>query len=146
MKVILLQDVANVGRRFEVKDVPTGHALNMLIPRRMAEPATPENLKRLAARTAHKAAETAAVNASFADVIARLGGTTETMTVEANEQGHLYEGQKAADIAALLQSKGFNITPAQVVVDHPIKETGEHTITLREGAHTATFTLAVTGK
>ena len=46
MKVILLRDVAKIGKRFEVKEVPTGHALNFLIPKKLAEPATTEALRR----------------------------------------------------------------------------------------------------
>jgi len=146
MKVILLQDVANVGRRFEVKEVPNGHALNMLIPRRMAEPATPENLKRIEARSAHTAAESAASAETFADVASRIEGTTQTLAIEANEQGHLFKGIKAADIAAFLTGQGFPVVVEQVVHEDPIKETGQHAITLAAGDARATFTLAVVAK
>ena len=47
MKVILLKDVAKIGRRFEIKEVPDGYALNKLIPKNMAQFATPENIKRI---------------------------------------------------------------------------------------------------
>ena len=67
MKVILLQDVAKIGKRFETVDVPDGYALNMLIPKRMAEPATPENLKRVDARRTKAAAAAGARRAAPQD-------------------------------------------------------------------------------
>ena len=47
MKVILLKDVAKIGRRHEVAEVPDGYALNMLIPKGLAKAGTPENIKKL---------------------------------------------------------------------------------------------------
>ena len=63
MKVILLRDVAKIGRRFEIVEVPDGYALNKLIPKKDAEAATPANVKRIQQnkdRTNANKAETAA--------------------------------------------------------------------------------------
>ena len=146
MKVILLQDVANVGRRFCVVDVPNGHALNKLIPNKQAEPATPENLKRVEARKARSEAEQVAASENFADVSAHIADSTQTITVEANEKGHLFKGLKSAEIAEELNSLGFAVTTEQVVLEAPIKETGEHSITLSDGEQKGSFTLSVTAK
>lgn len=146
MKVILLQDVANIGKRFEVKDVPNGHALNMLIPRGMAQPATPENLKRVEARKAKTAADQTAASESFAEAADKITGTTQEHAMEANEQGHLFQGIKAADVATVLTAAGFAISEEHVQLADPIKETGEHTITLSDGEKTVDFTLNVTAK
>jgi large subunit ribosomal protein L9 len=146
MKVILLQDVANVGRRFSVVDVSNGHALNKLIPNKQAEPATPENLKRFEARKARSEAEQAAVNESFAEVVTRISDSTQTITVDANEKGHLFKGLKSADIAEELSKLGFAVAANQVVLEAPIKEVGEHKIIISDGEQKATFTLAVTTK
>lgn len=146
MKVILLQDVANVGRRFSVVDVPNGHALNKLIPNKQAEPATPENLKRVEARKARTEAEQIAAHESFADVVTRIADSTQSILVEANEQGHLFKGLKSVEIAAELTNLGFAVSANQVVLESPIKSVGEHTISLNDGAEKATFVLAVTAK
>lgn len=143
MKVILLQDVANVGRRFSVVDVSNGHALNKLIPNKQAEPATPENLKRVEARKARMEAELATASENFADVVKRIAGSTQTIKVEANDQGHLFQGLKPEAIASNLGKLGFVVTANQVVIDAPIKAIGEHTITLSDGEKTATFTLSI---
>lgn len=143
MKVILLQDVANIGKRFEVADVPTGHALNMLIPRGMAEPATPENLKRVEARRTRAATMQSEASATFADVVSKIKGSTQEVAFEANEQGHLFQGLKADLIAGKLGELGFAVTADQVQLSEPLKEVGEHEITLSDGEQKATFTLKV---
>ncbi len=146
MKVILLQDVANVGFKFEVAEVPKGHALNMLIPSGKALPATKENLKRLESRTKKAEADKEAAEATFTKVAKDIAGSTQTVSLEANEKGHLYEGLKASHIATVLTEAGFPVTPEQVNLNAPIKEVGEHTITLASGEHTTTFTLNVVAK
>ena len=143
MKVILLQDVANIGLRYEVRDVPRGHALNLLIPQKKALPATTENIKRLESRMAKVTADKEAARANFSDVAERIAGTTQTITMEANDKGHLFQGLKADDIASSLGEAGFAVTPAQVKLNAPIKEIGEHTITLADGDDTTTFTLNI---
>ena len=52
MKVILLQDVAKIGKRSDLVEVPDGYAMNQLIPKRMAETATAQNKKRIAKQQA----------------------------------------------------------------------------------------------
>ncbi len=47
MKVILLKDIQSVGRKFDVKEVADGHAMNFLFPRKLAEMATDKSLKRI---------------------------------------------------------------------------------------------------
>ena len=50
MKVIFLQDVSRVGKRYDVKEVNGGYAMNFLFPRKLAEPATPKALTALEMR------------------------------------------------------------------------------------------------
>lgn len=141
-----MQDVASVGLRFEVKEVPKGFALNKLIPSGMAEAATPENLKRVEARKQKTADVQTAASESFADVVGRISGTTQAIEMEANEQGHLFQGLKAESIASALVEAGFGITADHVQLAEPLKEVGEHSITLSDGEQTVDFTLNVTAK
>ena len=132
MKVILLQDVARIGRRFEVKDVPSGHALNFLIPRKMAEPATPESLKRLESRQKNQEVDIAVKQEAFKAALEKAQAP-QTMTVEANEQGHLFKGVRAEDIAVFLNEQGIMVKAEQIQLEAPIKELGEHAILLKDG-------------
>ena len=72
MKVILLQDIARVGRKNEVKDVPDGHAQNFLIPRRLAEPANAGNLKKLQEMEGKRAATAEGELAAFQKAVEKL--------------------------------------------------------------------------
>ena len=65
MKVILLQDVAKIGRRFDIVEVPSGYGMNKLIPQGMAKPATPENVKAINAQSAKTEADRAAGDAAL---------------------------------------------------------------------------------
>lgn len=146
MKVILLQDVARIGKRHEIVTVPDGHALNLLIPKGQAQPATPENVKRILARKAHAAADQSAAAEQFAGALESVRGTSQTMAVEANDQGHLFKGIKADTIASFLSAAGMPVSAAQVLLPEPIKATGEHQITLQSGDAQGTFTLVVVAK
>lgn len=146
MKVILLQNVARIGQKFEVKEVPDGHALNFLIPKKLAEPATPHNLKRIQTMADTAAAQSATADAAFAAILEQLSGHTVEVAMEANDKGHLFKGVKADDIAAHLTAAGYAIEASTVVLDVPIKEIGTHEIVLKQGAQTGTCMLTVTKK
>ena len=144
MKVILLQDVAKIGKRTEVVEVPNGYALNQLIPKGMAEPATKQNQKRLAQLQAKvkKAADADAER--FTETVAALQSTPLEITAEANEQGHLYQGIGAKEVVAAAAARDLVLRPEQVVVSTPIKTVGTHEITLTEGTTTAPVSITIT--
>lgn len=129
MKIILLRDVARLGRKSEVKDVPDGHAINFLIPRKLAVIATSENLKRVnEVKEKHTQSEEERLS-KFKEILAQH---TEPIpySVDANEQGHLFKGIHAEDIAALLNTRGFSLSKENIVLEQPIKDIGVHTISL----------------
>lgn len=146
MKVILTQDVARIGKRFEVVNVPDGHALNLLIPKGQAQPATPENIKRLEQRKTHVASAKSAAADSFAHTIEQMTGNSYTMEVEANENGGLFQAVKSEQIAAFFTEQGMTISAEQVKLDEPIKQVGEHQVELSDGATAAVVTITVAKK
>lgn len=144
MKVILLRDVAKIGRRFEVKEVPSGHAINYLIPRKLVEPATPEALKRLKVELTKRSIMSERHDTDFKSVLDALQGKTIEMKVQANEQGHLFKGIHAGDVVRALAEKGHVVRDNEVHLPHPIKEVGTHAITLRSGSSEGVCTLVIT--
>jgi large subunit ribosomal protein L9 len=144
MKVILLRDVAKIGRRFDVREVPDGHALNFLIPRKLAEPATKEALRRLEVETKKKTIMSDRHDTSFKDALKKLSESTLTLALAANEQGHLFKGVKAADILKCIIENGVHIEENEIVLPQPIKEVGEHEITLRSGDTEGVITVHIT--
>lgn len=146
MKVILLQDVAKIGKRFSVAEVPDGYALNQLIPKRMAEPATPVNLKRIERLQAEKTAHEAADQAALEKAKDLLQENPLTVAMEANEQGHLFKAVNAADIVSVAKEKGIHVEESAVKIASPIKEVGEHAVELVSERGVSSFTINVTKK
>ncbi|MCA9354845.1 MAG: 50S ribosomal protein L9 [Candidatus Kaiserbacteria bacterium] len=146
MKVILLQDVAKIGRRSQIVEVPDGYALNQLIPKRMAEPATTANLKRIERQQAQVAQGVAAGSERFAKALEALSATTLQVAADANEQDHLFQAVHEKEIVAAAEAAGVSIDAAMITISTPIKELGQHTVGLATGAEKGTFTIEVIKK
>lgn len=146
MKVILSQDVAKLGRRYDVVEVPTGRAMNMLIPSGMAKAATAANLKQIKAQSDKVAETRAADSAAFAAAMEKLDGESVTVAMEANAKGHLFEALKEEAVAEALSIKGITVEAAQVLIAEPIKEVGEHEVALSNGDERFNLKLEVVAK
>lgn len=134
MQVILLKDVAKIGRRGEVKEVPQGHAQNFLIPRKLAVPATPDALRKLTVEMKKKEINVGRHDESFEKILEALSGTPFQLSAEANEQGHLFKGIHARDIAKALGEKGMNVAESEIHLETPIKSLGEAKVLMKSGA------------
>ena len=143
MKVILLKDVAKIGLRHEVVDVPNGYATNKLIPMKQAEPATPANLKKVGKVHAAKAGAAADIESVFNAASEALSAETLVITAEMNEQEHLFKAIDAADVVKAAEAKGIAVTSQMIGFPEVVKSAGEHTVALQAGAHNASFTINV---
>ena len=143
MKVILLQDVAKIGRRYETAEVPTGYAMNKLIPSGMAEAATTENAKKIAALKNRADNDKTNVVERFDQAIALLEGKSVVVSVPANPQGHFFEALKPATIIGAIAGFGAVIDENQLTISAPIKEAGEYEIELHEGDRKEKLTITV---
>lgn len=128
MKVILLKDVAKIGRRFEVCEVPDGYAMNLLIPKGMAETASKENIKKVQARAAKLGDEAAAGSEALQAAITASKAEAIELLVEANEQDHLFEAVKAEAIVAAAAARELVVAADQITMAEPIKTVGEHVV------------------
>lgn len=146
MKVILLRDVAKLGKRFSVVEVPDGYAQNQLIPKGMVEAATPLNLKRVGARMEKVSSTHASELATFSATLAALKGVTVTVTADANAQAHLFQTVKTTDIAAALAAIGHAVPVAAITIPEPIKALGTYDIPLQHGTVKGTVTVTVVSK
>lgn len=146
MKVILIKDVARLGRNREVKEVPDGHALNFLIPRKLAVIATPEGLRRLTEEVKKKDEHKEHALKTFEESLQKLSTETVIYKADANEKGSLFKGINAQDIAAHLSGLGFVISKSNIILEHPIKEIGVHSVGLVHGTAKGTVQLEVVRK
>ncbi|MBI4079838.1 50S ribosomal protein L9 [Candidatus Kaiserbacteria bacterium] len=129
MKIILLQDVGGVGKRDEVKDVADGHALNFLIPRGLAEQATPDKLAKHETRLSDLAAQKANAETALKEAIQALRGARIEMKVRATEKGGLFKTIGPKEIAAALKEQKEVELPAESIKPlEPVKTIGDHII------------------
>lgn len=133
MKVILLRDVAKIGRRNDIVDLPDGYAQNQLIPKKWAEPATPANIKKITTQKAVNAAHDEAEQSRFDEVVKSL--QSDMLQVEAgpDDNGHLFKAVHENEIVASAKAKGLALETAWVQIAKPIKSLGVQEITLKRG-------------
>ena len=98
MQVILLKDVEQIGLRGEVVDVARGYARNYLLPRQLAEAATPGALEDLRRRDEVRARQEARTHEEARDIAARLEQTVLRFDVKAGPTGSLFGSVTATDI------------------------------------------------
>jgi len=145
MKVILLQDVAKLGRRFEIVEVPDGYGVNKLIPKGLAKPATPANIKAVQARTTAVQHQKEVASGAFSELVAALKEVTVTVSAKANAEGKLFKAVHADEVvAAITATTGITLRADQVVINEPIKHTGEVVLGIAEGAAQVPLTIIVT--
>jgi large subunit ribosomal protein L9 len=131
MKVILKQDVEKLGKSGETVKVADGYGRNYLIPRHIAVPATPGNLKimeldRLAAARRDQR------DKSAASLVAReLVKLVVTIQRKAGEGGTLYGSVTSIDIADFLITHKIDIDKRKIQLEEPIKSIGEFQVPVR---------------
>lgn len=144
MKVILLRDIKNVGRKYQVKEVNDGFARNGLIGKGAALPATPENLGKLKAEM-DLVTKTAELRSELLGKgLKELKDLVVTLSAKANLEGHLFAAIHPREIVKEVEKMtGVKIDPAWIETK-PIKSVGEHIITLKVDGHTSDFKLIIT--
>ncbi len=145
MKVILLKDIAKLGKRGEVKEVADGYAINVLIKKGDALQATPGELAKWKGKEDAKLHKKELAVSAFARLVSDL--KKEELTIhnkKRDEKGHLFAHIKETDIVdAIFASVKVSIDPRQVIIVSPIKTVGSHTFSIKEGDKKETFTLLV---
>ncbi len=147
MKIILLKDVAKVGKKYDVKSISDGYALNLLIPKGLAVIATADIVKKLDLERSRDEGEKRVREELILKNLSDLDGVTVTMTEKANEKGHLFAGIHTPEIVPAIEKQTrLQIAPEYIVLDKPIKEIGVHIVEVRVGNKKVKFNLDVKAK
>lgn len=130
MKIVLLQDVEDLGKKHEVKEVKDGYARNFLLPKKLAKPATKEALQWLGDQkeVIEKEAEEDLKRAQ--ELASRLDGVEVSISVKVGDEGQLFESINNQKISEKLKEMGFDVKKSQVELQNPIKELGEFPVTI----------------
>lgn len=132
MKVVLLKDVKNIGKRDDIVTVSDGYARNFLFPQRLAAEATAGTLKEIGKK---RAAQDAREAEQLAEAKARaeaLKGKLVTLPVKCGSQGRLYGSVTSAEVAEALEKQhGVTVDKRKIELGEPIKEVGDREISIR---------------
>jgi large subunit ribosomal protein L9 len=131
IEVILREDIKTLGRAGEMVRVKPGYARNYLLPQGLAYEATEGNKKRIAAETRVRAARNQAEQAEAERAAATLREVNLTLSGKAGEEGKLFGSITSQDIADALAQQGHTVDRRRIELEHPIKTTGTHTVTVR---------------
>jgi len=131
-ELILTENVPGLGAEADVVKVRRGYARNYLLPRGMAYEVTPAALRQLNALK-QKRAEREARELSEAEELARrIGKTRFIFTLETGETGKAFGSVTAQDIVNRLKNEvGAEIDRHKIVLEHPIKDTGDHEVAIK---------------
>ena len=131
MKVVLLKDVKNVGKRDDILTVSDGYARNFLFPQKLAAEATPGMLKEIQRKRAAQDAREAEMLAEAKDKAQALKDKVITLEVKCGEKGRLYGSVTTAEVAEALEKQhGVKVDKRKIDIGDPIRETGMRTISV----------------
>jgi large subunit ribosomal protein L9 len=129
MKVILREDVDNVGLSGEVVDVARGYARNYLLPRKLAEPATPARVAEVEKVAAQRARHEAQSFEQAQEISQRVGQLELRFDVKAGETGVLFGSVTPTDIAdTLWERHKVRVDRRKIELAEPIKRIGRYEI------------------
>jgi large subunit ribosomal protein L9 len=147
MKMILRDDVKDLGRAGETVSVADGYARNYLLPKKLAVLANTSNLKRLEQEVNGKKGRERRMLRDTQYMAEKLAAQPVVIETNVGEAGKLFGSVTAADIEQVLTQKGFEIDKRKIELEEPIKAVGTYTVTIKLHADvTAQITVLVQDK
>jgi len=144
MKVIFLKDVPRVGKKYDIKEVNDGYAMNFLLPRKLAQNATPKAVAELEMRKKEIILEREVQEDLLNKNLEEIKDKTIIIKGRANEQGHLFSAiHKKEILEAMREQHHAEISEEFVVLEKPIKEVGEFEIPISIRGKKSSFKLVV---
>lgn len=131
MKIILKEDVANLGYKDDIVEVKSGYGRNYLIPTGKAVIATSSALKVLAENQRQRAHKLAKIKADAEALAAALKDVALTIDAKTSSTGTIFGSVNSIQIAEALEKLGHNIDRKVISIKENIKEVGNYTATLR---------------
>ena len=131
MKIILKDDIEKLGAAGDIVEVASGYGRNYLIPKNLAVPATPGNLKSIDVIKTQKTFRERKRKREAEKIKDKLEKLSLTAEVHTGEEDKVFGSVTAAAIAKLLSEQGFEIDRRKILLDEPLKALGVYTIEIR---------------
>ena len=132
MKIIILEDIKNFAKKYDVKEVKNGYARNFLIPRKLAKPATKDALKELEVRKAEWEKQEEEIKNRLRSAAEELGKKEITFELKTGKKDEVFGSVTKEDILKKLSifNSQFPIKEKDIGINlqHPLKTIGEHKI------------------
>ncbi len=135
MKIILLENVKNLGNKYDVKEIKNGYARNFLIPRKLAKIASKNAIKELEFQKAKQQLQEKEFKTTSEELVERLKNKKFEFNLKIGEKKEVFGSVNKEEIKKSLAEKGIE---AEVLLDKPLKILGEHQIkiNLKNGVKT----------
>lgn len=130
-KVLLREDIDDLGARGEIVRVRAGYARNYLLPRNLAVEATTGNVKGIEQERAALLKKEAKERATAEGQSQQMGSLVLEFKRKAGEQGALYGSVTSMDLAEALKERGYEIDRHRIHLREPLKRLGEYTVPVR---------------
>ena len=130
-KVILNANVETLGTVGQVVEVRDGYARNFLLPRNLAQAATPANVRLVEKQKAKEIATEKQTKTSAEELAAKIGALTLVIEVNAGDDDKLFGSVSNSDVADLLAKEGFELDKKNVLIKTPIRKTGSYQVDVR---------------
>lgn len=144
MKVIFLQDVPRVGKRHDIKNVSDGYAANFLLPRKLVVAATPGAVAELERRKKEVIVQKEIQEDLLLRNLEEIKDKVVTIKEKADDKGHLFASVHKEEIAqAMKKEHHAEINEEFIVLEKPIKETGEFDIPVQIKGKKSSFKLII---
>jgi large subunit ribosomal protein L9 len=131
VKLILREDVENLGKGGDLVDVKPGYGRNFLLPRGLAVPANPKNVRELEHQRKVAEAKAAKLRGEAQAVAKRLADTPIALKRKVGEQDKLYGSVTALDLAEALAARGVQLDRRIIDLAEPIKSTGDFEVPVK---------------
>jgi large subunit ribosomal protein L9 len=131
MKVILLSDIKNVGRKNEIKNVSDGYGRNFLLKQNLAKIATEKDVAMLERLKESEKNKKEKEQEKAKEVAQKIEKAKLKIKMKVGEKGELFESVNVLKVIELLKKEGFDIDKEEVVLEKPIKELGSFKINIK---------------
>ena len=134
MKVILTQDVRGQGKKGQLIDAAEGYARNFLLPRKLAQEATADNINTMRMNDKATQERQAKERAEALDLRNRMKDMTVVVTAKGGGAGRLFGSVTNTEVSeALAKQAGVQLDKRKIVLDEPIKSVGVYTVKCKLG-------------
>jgi len=131
MRVILLQDIDNLGKKYEIKDVKDGYARNFLIPQNLVKIADKKGLEWLTTQKEAEEKKAEEELKKIQETASQIDGLEVVIPIKIGEEGQLFEKINNQKISEKLKELGFDVKKQRIELAQPIEELCEFPVKVK---------------